>query len=255
MVEQEVRSSRPEALRLRAAQERRKLQDIDSILARLEARLADVAPGQARSSAGSGRDRRTHPRQNADLVIRYRWPGRHAPLVGRLRDVSRGGLRFSASRSLETGAVLQASIHSPGGAGAQFEGQMYLEVVYCRPSGELWDVGTRFAPMPAERFRETERRRSRRFPVRLDLAYRLSGEERLAPSLGLVRDISRSGLRFYGDRRLRTGALAAAVVTGAQARPSAGAGAGTRVRVSALVRVVRCRKVGARFEIGARFVG
>jgi hypothetical protein len=126
-------------------------------------------------------------------------------------------------------------------------------VVYCRQSGELWEVGTRFAPMPNEQFRGTERRRSRRFPVRLDLAYRLSGEEGLAPSLGLVRDISRTGLRFYGDRRVRLGSLAAAVVTGAQARPSGATG--TRVRVSALIRVVRCRKVGARFEVGARFVG
>jgi len=251
MVEQDVGRSRPEALRLRAAEERRKLQDIDSLLARLEARLSDAAPEGARG--GAGRDRRTHPRQNADLVIRYRWPGRHAPLVGRLRDVSRGGLRFSASRQLEIGAALQASIHTPGGAGPQFEGQMYLEVVYCRPSGELWDVGARFAPTPTEQFRGTERRRWRRFPVRLDLAYRLSGEERLTPGLGLVRDISRTGLRFYGDRRLRVGALAAAVVTGAQAR--AAAGTGTRVRVSALVQVVRCRKLGARFEVGARFVG
>jgi hypothetical protein len=236
-------------LRQRAAEERRKGQDLDRLLARLEARLTEPGPG----ASGSGADRRTHPRHTADLLVRYRWPGQSAPMTGRLRDFSRGGLRFMAPRELPVGRLLQATLSTPGGPGPRFEGQMYLEVVYCRRAGEIWDVGARFAPLPVEQFRSTERRHSRRVAVRLDMAYRLSGEERQPPRRALVRDISRSGLRFWCDDRLRAGTLVAAVVTGAQTG-SAGGG-GTRVRVSALIRVVRCRRVGGHFETGAQFVG
>jgi hypothetical protein len=230
---------------------------LDRLLARLEARLDDVPADAGRRQAvpaggGRGSERRVFPRLIADMVIRYRWPGRHAPLVGRVRDLSRGGMRFAASRKLMPGLQLQASLHAPGGPGPRFEGQMYLEVVHCRRSGEVWDVGARFSPMPTEKFKGTERRRSRRFSVALDLAYRVSGEEGDPPRMGRVRDISRAGARFYCDRRLRVGALAAAVVTG---HGAGGAGGGTRVRVSALIRVVRCRRVGARYEVGAQFVG
>lgn len=245
-----------ESLRRKAAAERRKVREIDQLLVRLEARLEESAPAKKRARPGGGvrdDDRRTFPRQAADLVIRYRWPGRPAPLLGRVRDISRGGVRFSASRRLMPGLLLQCSMHAPGGPGPQAEGQMYLEVVHCRKSGELWEVGTRFSPTPLDKFKGTERRRARRHRVGLDLSYRLSGEEERPPRRGQVRDISRGGLRFYCDRRLRIGALAAVVVTGAGEGSTPGAG--TRIRVSALMRVVRCRKVGSRYEIGVQFVG
>jgi len=242
----------PESLRRKAAAERRKVQEIDRLLVRLEARLEEGASARGRGK-GRGDDRRTFPRQAADLVIRYRWPGRPAPLVGRVRDISRGGVRFSASRRLMPGLALQCSVHAPGGPGPRAEGQMYLEVVHCRKSGELWEVGTRFSPTPLEKFKSTERRRARRFTVDLDMSYRLSGEEDRPPRRGRVRDISRGGLRFSCDRRLRIGALAAVVVSGAARSPVGGTG--THIRVSALMSVARCRKVGGRYEAGAQFVG
>ncbi len=254
--------ARPGQLRQRAAEERRKVQEMDQMLARLEARLAED-PAKTRKgktgknkgknkakSKGKGRERRTFPRLAADLVLRYRWPGRHAPLVGRVRDISRGGMRLITSRQLAPGLLLQASLHTPGGPGPKFEGQMYLEVVHCRKHNDLWDVGARFSPMPTEKFKGTERRRSRRFGVGLDLAYRVSGEESSPPRRGQVRDLSRGGVRFYAKSRLRIGAMAAVVVSG-----GGGSSTGTRVKVSALMRVVRCRQVGNRFEVGAQFVG
>jgi hypothetical protein len=247
--------SRPELLRRRAAEERRKAREVERLLSRLEARLAGAPAGGRRrpGETDSPRDRRGFNRQAADLVIRYRWPERHAPLIGRVRDISRGGVRFMSSRQLAPGTLLQASLHAPGGPGPQFEGQMYLEVVHCRRNNDLWDVGARFRPMPAESFRGSERRRHRRFGVSLDVAFRLSGEEESPPRRGTVRDISRGGMRFRCDARLNAGTLVAAVVSGAQR--TASAGAGTSIRVSALVQVTRCRKVGGHFEIGGRFVG
>ncbi len=248
--------SRPEQLRRKAAEERRKVQEMDSLLRRLESRLSETPSPQHRgasAAAGTPEDRRTHSRKPADLVIRYRWPGRHAPLIGRIRDISHGGVRFMASRQLEEGTMLQASLHAPGGPGPEFEGQMYLEVVHCRSRNDLWEIGARFAPMPRDKFKGTERRGARRFRVSLDLAYRLSGEEDHPPSRGRVRDISRGGVRFSCDRRIRQGSLVAAVISGRQ--PGVTPGGGTRISVSALVKVVRCRKVGGRFEAGAQFVG
>jgi len=253
---QTPRPARPGQLRQRAAEERRKVQEMDRMLARLEARLSEGGsePRSRRTgkSAGKGRERRIFPRLAADLVLRYRWPGRHAPLVGRVRDISRGGMRLITARQLAPGLLLQASLHTPGGPGPKFEGQMYLEVVHCRKHNDLWDVGARFSPMPTEKFRGTERRRSRRFTVGLDLAYRISGGESSPPRRGQVRDISRGGVRFYADSRLRVGAMAAVVVSGGRDTSDGG---GTRVKVSALIRVVRCRRVGNRFEVGAKFVG
>jgi c-di-GMP-binding flagellar brake protein YcgR len=229
---------------------------MDRLLRRLEARLSEASSPPRRGKTArkvKPEDRRTHSRKAADLVIRYRWPGRHSPLIGRVRDISRGGVRFIASRQLTMGTMLQASLHAPGGPGPEFEGQMYLEVVHCRSRNDLWEIGARFAPMPLEKFRGTERRTARRFRVSLDVAYRLSGEEDSPPSRGRVRDISRGGVRFACDRRIRPGALAAAVISGRQ--PGETPGGGTRISVSALVKIVRCRKVGDRFEAGAQFVG
>jgi PilZ domain len=253
--------ARPGQLRQKAAEERRKVQEMDRMLARLEARLSEGTPEAGRGKGGAkskvklggkGSERRTTQRLAADLVLRYRWPGRHAPLVGRVRDISRGGMRFVASRTLAPGLLLQASLHTPGGVGPRADGQMYLEVVHCRKHNDLWDIGARFSPMPAEKFKGTERRRARRFKVGLDLAYRMSGEETSPPRRGQVRDLSRGGVRFYAEKRIRLAAMAAVVVTGAG---SPAGGGGTRVRVSALMRVVRCRRVGGRFEVGAQFVG
>ena len=253
---------RPGQLREKAAKERRKVQEMDRMLARLEARLSEGAQGNSREKRagrskskvkeGKGSERRTCPRKVADLVLRYRWPGRHVPLVGRVRDISRGGMRFIASRTLAPGLLLQASLHTPGEVGPRIEGQMYLEVVHCRRHNDLWDVGARFSPMPAEKFKGTERRRGRRFKVGLDMAYRVSGEENSPAQHGQVRDLSRGGVRFYAGKRIRIGTMAAVVVTGAGTSDQGG---GTRVKVSALMRVVRCRRVGDRFEVGAQFVG
>jgi c-di-GMP-binding flagellar brake protein YcgR len=243
--------SRPELLRKKAAEERRKLQDVDRLLARLESRLTEGAAGRNKGGLRP-EDRRTFTRNAADLVIRYRWPGRHAPLLGRVRDLSRGGLRFSGARQLAPGMLLQASLHAPGGPGPRFDGQMYLEVVHCRRNAELWEIGTRFAPMPVDQFRGTERRRARRFEVVLDIVYRASGRENQPALAGEVRDLSRSGLRFRCRDRLAPGSLAAVVISGESGTSPE---TGTRMRISALVRIVRCRRVGGRYEVGAQFVG
>lgn len=256
--------SQHESLRRKAAAEKQKLQEIDRLLSRLEARLADSAPGDRSrgkgkagakggggAAKGGGAERRGFPRKPADLVIRYRWPGRHTPLIGRMRDISRGGMRFAASRRLELGTALQASLHTPSGPGPSAGGDLYLEVVYCRKSGDLWEIGARFSPSPNEKFRASERRNSRRYQVSLAMTYRISGGTE-SPHKGRAKDISRRGLRFTCRHRLKPGSLAAVVVTGGQ---DVIEGMGTRIRVSALVRVARCRKVGKHYEVGAEFVG
>ena len=81
------------------------------------------------------------------------------------------------------------------------------------------------------------------------MVYRVSGREEQTHA-GRVRDISSGGLRFSSGQRLRVGDLVAAVIRGGG--PGA---AGTSITVSAIVRVLRCRKVGGRYEIGAQFVG
>jgi len=239
--------SRPERLRQRAAAERQKVQELDRLLTRLEARLTDNAPRRAR--APSGAERRAFERLDADLLIRYRPAGRPTPLVGRVRDLSRGGLRFIASREIRAGEVLQATIHRRGASGLDFGGEMYLEVVHCRQAEQVWQIGARFAPLPARRFESAERRHSRRHLVRLELAFRLPGED--ASQRGEVRDISAGGMRFFSPRPLPAGALAAVSVS-SQPRPSSGPA--TRITLNATIRVVRCRRVGSRYEAGAQFV-
>jgi c-di-GMP-binding flagellar brake protein YcgR len=241
--------SRPEKLREQAAAERQKLQEIDRLLARLETRLAEKPPA-ATARAAEG-DRRVFPRQGADLLIRYRWPGRFTPLVGRIRDISRGGLRFSASRELRIGETLQATIHRRGIALAEFGGEMYLEVAHCHRAGQVWEIGARFAFLPTKRFESAERRRTPRHPVRLELAFRVPGRAG-APERGEVRDISAGGMRFAAARQLPAGGLAAIAIVSS---PAARGAAGTRITLNALVRVIRCRRVGAKYEIGAQFVG
>jgi hypothetical protein len=240
--------SRPEKLREQAAAERQKLQEIDRLLTRLETRLAEKPAAAAAAAAG---DRRAFPRQGADLLVRYRWPGRFTPLVGRIRDISRGGLRFSASRELRIGETLQATVHRRGAALAEFGGELYLEVAHCRRAGQVWEIGARFAFLPTTRFESAERRRARRHPLRLELAFRVPARPG-APERGEVRDISAGGLRFAAARRLSAGALAAVAVISS---PAARGAAGTRITLNALVRVIRCRRVGARYEVGAQFVG
>lgn len=244
--------SRPERLRQRAAAERQKVQELDRLLTRLEARLSEDASASAsrRVRAPSGAERRVFERQEADLLIRYRPPGRPTPLVGRVRDLSRGGLRFSASRELRVGEILQASVHRRGASGLDFGGEMYLEVVHCRQAEQVWQVGARFAPLPTRKFESAERRRSKRHLVRLELAFRLPGED-AASRRGEVRDISAGGLRFYSWQRLRPDSLAAVAIA---SNPTAAARGGTRITVNAMVRVVRCRRVGTRYEVGAQFV-
>ena len=250
-----AKPSRPEQLRKKAADERRKAQEIERLLARLEARLIESGGHDNNKQTGKddGDDRRTFPRQPADMVIRYRWPGRHAPMVGRVRDISRGGMRFNAARKLLPGQILQATLHSPSGPGPNAGGQVYLEVVHCRKNNDIWDIGTRFAPTPVEQFRGNERRRARRYTVDLDVSCRVSGLENSPETKGRARDISRSGLRFYCEERLRKGSLAAVVISGVG--EGSVLGAGTQIRVSALIRIIRCRRVGSHYEIGAQFVG
>jgi hypothetical protein len=240
--------SRTEKLRREAATERQKVQEIDRLLARIEARLAEGRP--AAKAAKTGSERRGSERLVTDLVIRYRWPGHHAPLVGRVRDLSRGGLRFSASRQLRVGETLQASVPEGTGSAPQMAGEMYLEVMHCRREGDVWEVGARFVALPTSRFEADERRIARRFPVKLDMAFRLAGAAG-APQNAEVRDISSGGLRFFTTRRLPVGALASVAVVSDQA---ARGSAGTRIALNALIKVVRCRRMGARYEAGAQFV-
>lgn len=240
--------SRAEKLRREAAAERQKVQEIDRLLARIESRLAEGRPAARAAKAGS--ERRGADRLFTDLVIRYRWPGHHAPLVGRVRDLSSGGLRFTASRQLRVGETLQANVPEGPASGPQLSGEMYLEVVHCRREGDVWAVGARFVALPTSRFEADERRRSRRFPVRLDMAFRVAGASG-ASQRAEVRDISASGLRFLLERRLPRGVLASVAVVSDQAARGA---PGTRIALNALIRVVRCRRMGERFECGAQFV-
>ncbi len=233
-------SSRPHRLREQAALERQKLQDVDRLLARLEARL----------DSGGGRERRNFERLNADLLVRYRAPGRMTPLVGRVRDLSRSGLRFAASQELGIGEILQATLQRRGGKVRDFGGELYLEVVRCRQVAQVWEIGARFAPVPARRFEASERRRTKRHPVRLEAFFRLPGET-ARPWRGEVRDISAGGLRFFSTRPLPSGSVAAISIF---SNPSPAGGAGTRLTLNSIIRVIRSRRVGTRYEAGAQFV-
>lgn len=236
--------SRSQKLRERAEVERRKVVELDRLLGKIEARLATVRPPP-------GAERRVHERLDADLLIRCRPAGRTAPLVGRIRDLSRGGVCFASSVELGIGEIIQSSISRQGGSQRDAQGEVYLEVVRCRGAAGIWEIGARFVPRPTAKFDAAERRKCRRYDVRLDGLYRLPGETN--PRRAEVRDISSSGVRLVTAQRLALGTTAAIVISG---RPEAGrsvAGA-ARISVSALIRVVRCRQVGSRFDIGAEFL-
>lgn len=244
---QQPEISRAERLRQRAALERQKVQELDRLLARVEAHLTGSA-----GRGGAAAERRTFDRKAADLAIRYRWPGHLTPCIGRVQDISRGGLRFLASRQLRIGEVLEASLHAPRGAlGPDIGGQMYLEVVHCRRAEEVWQVGARFALLPASKFDASERRKARRYPVRLEVRFRSAGGA-AGGERGEALDISSGGLRFRAGRPLTVGTLAAVTIATSAAVEGA---AGTRITLNSLVRVVRCRRLGARYDIGAQFVG
>jgi hypothetical protein len=231
---------RPQRLREQAAVERQKVQEIDRLLARVEARMA----------TGKGAERRRFERVEADLLVRYRPAGQLTPLVGRVRDLSRSGLRFVASQEMAVGEVLQATFQRRGAPVPGFVGEMYLAVVRCRRADQVWEIGASFAPVPTRQFESSERRRSRRHEVRLEAHFRLPGED-TPPWRGEVRDISAGGMRFFSPRPLLPGALAAVSV---ESRPRPASGPGTRITLNATIRVVRCRRVGSRYEAGAQFV-
>jgi hypothetical protein len=66
-----------------------------------------------------------------------------------------------------------------------------------------------------------------------------------------VRDISTGGLRFFAGRPFPAGALAAAMIF---SQPQPAGGPATRLKLDATIRIVRCRRVGSRYEAGAQFV-
>lgn len=247
---QHQRGGGPERLRERAALERQKLQDIDRLLVRLESQLGR-APGE-KLTGPPGAERRTYERRSANFIIRYRWPGRQTPLMGRVVDISQGGLRFTAAREVAPGTALQATLHGADRSGPEAAGEMYLEVVHCRRAEHLWHIGTRFAYLPASRFDSAERRRSRRYPVRLEILYRAAGAEGAGHGRGQVRDISAGGVRFTCQSRLPAGTLAVVAIEGG---PAAEGAIGATVNLNAIIKVVRCRQIGHRYEIGAQFVG
>jgi hypothetical protein len=236
----EYGASRTQRLREQAAAERRKVRELDGLLARLEARLATAA----------GRERRVFERIDADLLIRYRPPGRPTIMVGRVRDLSRGGLRFVASNELRVGTTLQAVFQRRGGPVPGFTGEIHMEVVRCRRADQVWEIGARFTAARSSPAAGAERRRNQRHLVRLEAAMRVPGDTMPATPCQ-VRDISTGGLRFICARPVPAGALAAVSIF---SQPQAPGGAAERLTLNATVRIVRCRRVGTRYEAGAQFV-
>ncbi|HOX06298.1 MAG TPA: PilZ domain-containing protein [Planctomycetota bacterium] len=237
----ELHAVRPHRLREQAAAERRKLDALDRLLSRLESRMA----------AGEDRERRAFERVNADLQLLYRQPGRPTSLVGRVLDLSRSGVRFTAMQELRIGDVLDAHFQRGGRPVSGF-GSMHLEVVRCLRSGRVWEVGARFAPAAAAgpAASPADRRRSRRYPVRLEVVFRLPGEGG-AVWRGEVRDISTDGLRFFAPRPFPAGAMASVSIHG---QDRDGGRAGDRLTLRGNILILRCRRVGRRYEAGARFV-
>ena len=228
--------------RRQAARESARLSEIDGMLEELEGVLTASGANEA------GADRRRFPRHEADLMAEYRRSDDPHQYFGRVHDISRGGLRFYTSERLREGEVLQAAVRALGEESVQAQVEAYLRVVRVTAHGNLYEIGGRFVAAGEAGFGRRERRRDARAAADFEIVYKLAdAEDEGEVGRGRVRDISQTGLRFSLERALPAGALLAV-------RAAADVPGSVWAHLDGLVRVVRARRVGSRYEIGAEFL-
>ncbi len=89
-------------------------------------------------------DRREHKRVFADFQIRYRREGRKRANVGRVRDISQGGIRFVASERIPSGEVLVIMLDSRAAGVIEAEMNATLRVTGSASVLGTSDVGDRY---------------------------------------------------------------------------------------------------------------
>lgn len=104
-------------------------------------------PGEAWSKT-AGSDSRQFPRLGIKTIVLVRALGREAHC--RLRDLSLGGVAFTAPWELTTSDPVSIEIPAPDGLGRRKLDPARVEGRVCRsarsPKGEGWLVGVRFTP-------------------------------------------------------------------------------------------------------------
>ena len=95
-------------------------------------------------------DRRRHRRVIADFELRYRRESRKRANVGRVRDISQGGVRFVASENIPQGEVLTIMLdaRAAGVIEAEMKGKLRVTstaaVVGSSDAGDRYEVRARF---------------------------------------------------------------------------------------------------------------
>lgn len=168
---------------------------------RLDARSLDVIVAQSRPSR---RDTRRFARHEAVLELRFRKLRDPRVHLGRVRDISQGGLRFTTDERLKGGQMLNVVISQPDAAGIRAVVRVMRVIPLGRPGAKAsrFEIGGRFVGRDIE-LQLKNRRCHPRVKADFHILYRRRGDgpERVAR----VRDISRGGLRFYADEAFDPG--------------------------------------------------
>ncbi|HHN47241.1 MAG TPA: PilZ domain-containing protein [Planctomycetes bacterium] len=94
-------------------------------------------------------DRRSHHRVLAEFVLH--WHNRGKPVEGRVKDISQGGIRFTAAEPLPEGRRVSVTLHATGLEVVRAEGgfpltvEKTIVVVGVRKSEERYEIRARFA--------------------------------------------------------------------------------------------------------------
>jgi c-di-GMP-binding flagellar brake protein YcgR len=89
-------------------------------------------------------DRRRHKRVIADFEIRYRREGRRRANVGRVRDISQGGIRFVATERIQPGEVLYVMLDARAASVIELEMKATLRVTGAAAVLGSADLGDRY---------------------------------------------------------------------------------------------------------------
>ncbi len=200
---------------------------------------------QAEKKAVPRTHERAYQRRSVDLRVRFRLQRDDARCVGRVRDISQGGMRFTTKRELPMGQIILIEVDSREEDVATAMLQTTAEVRRVRDLRDgTYEVGVRF--VRRIRANHENRRQYKRYEANMAVYYTRAGSE--ITFKGTVCDISQGGVRILLDERVDKGEEMSVILRGEGE-------SALKADLAGLVRVVRVKpqERGA-YELGCQFL-
>lgn len=140
---------------------------------------------------------RQHQRQPADLQLEFTLLRDDAVHEGRVHDLSRGGVRFSTSRELSKGNIINLVVTGTSDETPLIRSAAEVRRVTFTDDG-MYDVGARFVKRSLTH--EDNRRRFRRYDADMVVYYQREGAD--STCRGDVCDVSQGGTRVVVDEAI-----------------------------------------------------